>query len=168
MDRRECVGSCACMCVCVCVCVRERERERERIKVESDPWRTLAWKGRECANIFICLFHMVLSIFIQKENFFLQISAGRGAAMLVRSLPVKSRRRLVHDVFRTFTIHISALFMTSMIRTARHKMTAFVCRVLATFKRRFLTNSGPRKIAVGILIFIFVFHSYRYGPSGFR
>ena len=44
--------------------------------------------------------------------------------MLLLSLPIKSREWLARDVMNTLTL-IPALFFTSLIQTAGHKMAAF-------------------------------------------
>ena len=59
---------------------------------------------RGSINISICrLCSVVKSIHMRQKNFFFPASNGspQDAAMLVRSLPTKSRTRLAHDVMYT-------------------------------------------------------------------
>ena len=79
-----------------------------------------------------------LPIFIQKKCsvflffvlflFLLRISLLRvhqGAAMLVRSLVVKSRKRLTSGVFDSFLPHTTALFTASLTQTVGHNGCVF-------------------------------------------
>ena len=44
-------------------------------------------------------------------------------AMLVCTLPMKSRRSLAHDIYDNFATH-AGLVVTSLLQTAGHKMAA--------------------------------------------
>ena len=67
----------------------------------------------------------------------LRISAPQGAAMLVRSLPVKIRRRVARDVFATFATHAGIFNHVTdadrMLATKRQHTQSG--RVFQTFKR---------------------------------
>ena len=73
----------------------------DRRRVEGDPKRRLklTWKRRKYANISILRLRVVvLSTFTQQKYFFASSLSSSCAAMLVLSIPTKSRKRLAHDV----------------------------------------------------------------------
>ena len=71
-------------------------------------WRgKLAWKDRKYVNVFICRLHVVLLGILIQWGFLLQIWALQVTAMLVYSLPVKSRKVLVCDAFDAFAAQSS-------------------------------------------------------------
>ena len=52
--------------------------------------------------------------------------------MIVRSLPMKNRKRLADDVLETLVPHVPAYFMKSKTQNARQKiteLTAVFCRL---------------------------------------
>ena len=98
-------------------------------------------KCRRRANISTCRLNIVvLSISMQQKYFLLPTWVPKDAAILVHSLSMKSRKRLVHDVMY-ISATMSALFMMSQTRTAEHKVAALVAKFFATLKHWFLTSS---------------------------
>ena len=70
-----------------------------------------------------------------------RFGAPRGAAMLIRSSTMKSRKSLARDVFATFATLVR-LVDDIVIQTAGRKVAALTAmQSAATFERRFLT--GP-------------------------
>ena len=69
----------------------------------------LAWKCTKPANISICRLHddcptiPLLILTCGRKKYFLGLCfwAPQGAAMLLHSLPMKSRKRLAHDIMAT-------------------------------------------------------------------
>ena len=85
----------------------------------------------------------------------LRISAPQGAAMLVRSLPLKSGKGLVRDVSNISVIY--AGFVTSYYDVVDtdcwpHNDSAY-CRGFATFKRGFLRKRTGKGVNNAVCIF---------------
>ena len=59
----------------------------------------------------------------------LQIGNSQGTAMLLCSLPMKSRKIVSPGIFDTLS-YVPTLFMMSLIQTARHKVAALVVMFL--------------------------------------
>ena len=66
------------------------------------------------------MFLFCLFVFV---SFLLRIRVAHSAAMLVRSVLLKSRKSLTRDVFDTFATYL--LFMASLTQIAENKMAAF-------------------------------------------
>ena len=95
----------------------------------------------------------------------LAIDPPQGAAMPVHSLPMKSRKRLVRDVFGTFDTH-AGLVMTSLIKTAGHKMAALTVRSSGLSNCRFLTTRTRNRVKKWF-VRLFLCHSF-CGVCSFR
>ena len=83
------------------------------LKGEPSRRRKLACKRTKHANMSIYGLHLLLlSTFLQKKYFFLklQIRAPQGTAMLVCSSPMRSRKRLAHNIFNTFATHAQFIY----------------------------------------------------------
>ena len=99
----------------------------------------MAGNPTKCAAIaaILILRLVVLSIFTHRGTriFLFQTCAAQGAAMLARSLPMKSRKRLACDVFDTLATHAGfAHGVTDTDCLAQNVSTHG--RVFATFKQR--------------------------------
>ena len=60
--------------------------------------------------------------------------------MIVRSLPMKNRKRLADDVIETFVPHVPDYFMKSKTQNAREKIAEFTDMFCRLSNIDFLTN----------------------------
>ena len=120
------------MCVCACVCVCARARMCVRACV-----RTYVCV-RACVCVCACVRAFVRACVCVCLSQFELIGAF---AMLVRSLPMKSRKEPARGVTDASATH-AVLFMTSQTLLAKYKIDGADGRVLETSKRRFFSQSS--------------------------
>ena len=124
------------------------------IKVKLNQRCKLAWNIKNMqifsSAYFIWLFHQYLF----KWTFLLHIWAPQGTAMLVGLLPKRTEKDWL-VTYLTLLSHILAWFVTSLIKTAGHKITAVTVAFLW-----FLHQMG-QEIEQKPAVWIFLFHSCR-------
>ena len=104
--------------------------------------------------------------YLYKESTFGDQMRTWGTAILVCSLPMKSKKRQAHDVFDIFFPHLSipVLFRTSLIQTAGHKklmVALMVIIIFTTSKHLFSTKRMRNQDKTAVCIFCIQFLSIK-------
>ena len=100
-----------------------------------------------------------LSIIMQRKSFFLQIWTY-SAAMLARSFPMKSRRRLACDLLYTAATHAGFVHdVTDLVKMAA--LTAVVSRFFQTSIFNKLDSKSTEIVLSFFFFFLKIFHVCR-------
>ena len=127
-------------------------------------------------NHSVCTLHSVAVSTMYTKNkkalVLLRMSAPQWVAMLIYSLPIKSRNRLDRDVFDTSVTHADLFHDVADTDCQKENCSPHV-RVFATCKRRFSHKAHHNKSTencyqcTDFFKYLFSFHSSRKGPRYF-